>query len=80
MRNDQRLVEGRQEKREKSGTGGRGRRDGREGQTGGRGRRERKAQRKDWEADEGGERTFTRNERFFTTTALMTYIGLWSPL
>lgn len=46
----------------------------------GGGRRERKAQRKDWEADEGGERTFTRNERFFTTTALMTYIGLWSPL
>lgn len=29
----------------------------------GGGRRERKAQRKDWEADEGGERTFTRNER-----------------
>lgn len=68
MRNDQELVEGRQEKREKSGTGGRGGRDGREGQAGGRGKKGEEGTEKRLGAiarleDEGGERTFTRNKR-----------------
>lgn len=67
MRNDQRLVEGRQEKRENSGTGGRERRDGGgagwwEGEEGEEGTKKRLGGIARVE-DEGGERTFTRNER-----------------